>query len=94
MDRYAGLVGVEGQHVTVQAGMKLCVLNDVLAQHGLALPVHGTIAEQTVSGAIPFDRPNDIDILSMRPRIRPSRPSSATANPKLAGRARSGSVWP
>jgi len=52
LDRYAKLLGVEGSLVTVQAGMKLRDLNDALAELELALPVNGSIAEQTVSGAI------------------------------------------
>lgn len=38
--------------VTVQAGMPLRVLNEVLAAHGLALPNLGDIDAQTISGAI------------------------------------------
>lgn len=52
LDQYNQLISIEGQLVTVQAGMKLWELNQVLAQHGLALPILGTIALQTVAGAI------------------------------------------
>lgn len=52
LDRYKNLVEIEGCLVTVQAGMKICELNEILAAHNLALPTMGTIAEQTVSGAI------------------------------------------
>ena len=52
LDRYKNLVQVEGSLVTVQAGMKICELNEILAAHDLALPTMGTIAQQTVSGAI------------------------------------------
>ena len=52
LDRYKNLVKVEGCLVTVQAGMKICELNEILAAYNLALPTMGTIAEQTVSGAI------------------------------------------
>jgi L-gulono-1,4-lactone dehydrogenase len=52
LDQYKQVVSIEGNLVTVQAGMKLCELNQVLAPHGLALPTLGTIALQTVSGAI------------------------------------------
>jgi FAD/FMN-containing dehydrogenase len=38
--------------VTVQAGMTIGELNDILAERHLALPVLGTITKQTVSGAI------------------------------------------
>ena len=52
LDRYKNLVKLEGCLVTVQAGMRICELNEILAAHNLALPTMGTIAEQTVSGAI------------------------------------------
>lgn len=52
LDRYKNLVEIEGCLVTVRAGMKICELNEILAAHNLALPTMGTIAEQTVSGAI------------------------------------------
>ncbi len=52
LDRYRRLLRAEGRLVTVQAGMKLRDLNEALAERGLALPVSGSIAEQTVSGAI------------------------------------------
>ena len=52
LDRYKNLVKVEGTLITVQAGMKICELNEILAAHNLALPTMGTIAKQTVSGAI------------------------------------------
>lgn len=37
--------------VTVQAGIPLQALVDVLATHGLALPILGSIAEQSIAGA-------------------------------------------
>jgi FAD/FMN-containing dehydrogenase len=52
LDRYNNVVSIEGNRVTVQAGMKLQELNQILAQHGLALPILGTIVLQTVAGAI------------------------------------------
>jgi nucleoside-diphosphate-sugar epimerase len=52
LDRYDKLLAADGRLVTVQAGMKLRDLNDALAALKLALPVNGSIAEQTVSGAI------------------------------------------
>ncbi len=52
LDGYNKLERVEDCLVTVQAGMKLRNLNNELAKWNLALPVLGSIAEQTVSGAI------------------------------------------
>jgi L-gulonolactone oxidase len=53
-DRLAGLVGVdrERKQVTVQAGMRLHVLGEILAAHDLALANLGDIDVQTVAGAI------------------------------------------
>jgi L-gulono-1,4-lactone dehydrogenase len=52
LDRYNQVLTVEGTLVSVQAGMVLRDLNDLLARHHLALPVLGSIAAQTVAGAI------------------------------------------
>jgi L-gulono-1,4-lactone dehydrogenase len=54
LDRLAGLVSVDrtARLVTVQAGMRLRELNEVLAAHGLALPNLGDIDAQTIAGAI------------------------------------------
>jgi L-gulono-1,4-lactone dehydrogenase len=52
LERYRDLVDIDGERVTVQAGMQLCQLNQVLAEHGLALPVLGSVTEQTISGAV------------------------------------------
>jgi L-gulono-1,4-lactone dehydrogenase len=52
LDRLAGLVGIREKQVTVQAGMRLRVLNRILAEHGLALPNLGDIDAQTVAGAL------------------------------------------
>ncbi len=52
LDRHAGLVAVDGDLVTVRAGMRLHALNDALADHALALPNLGDIDRQTVAGAI------------------------------------------
>jgi len=52
LHRLAGLVAVDGDLVTVQAGMPLHRLNAVLAEHGLAMPNLGDIDQQTVAGAI------------------------------------------
>jgi L-gulono-1,4-lactone dehydrogenase len=52
LDRYDRLLKVEGPLVTVQAGMRIRDLNEILARNHLALPVSGSIAAQTVSGAI------------------------------------------
>ncbi len=54
LDRLAGLVSLDRDRklVTVQAGMALRALNQILAEHGLALPNLGDIDQQTVSGAL------------------------------------------
>jgi L-gulonolactone oxidase len=52
LDRYDQVVSIRGSLVTVQAGMTLRRLNEVLAEQNLALPVSGSIVDQTVSGAI------------------------------------------
>src|SRR4051812_31031430 len=52
LSRLAGLVGIEGDLVTVQAGMPMYALNALLAAHGLAMPNLGDIDAQTVAGAI------------------------------------------
>jgi L-gulono-1,4-lactone dehydrogenase len=52
LDRMAGLVSVDGRLVTVQAGMRLSDLVEVLAAHGLAMPNLGDINDQTISGAL------------------------------------------
>jgi FAD-linked oxidoreductase len=53
-DRLAGLVSVDRAErlVTVQAGMRLRNLVEILAAHGLALLNLGDINEQTIAGAI------------------------------------------
>ncbi len=45
-------VNVAERLITVQAGMRLGVLNRTLAEHGLAMPTLGDIDAQSVSGAI------------------------------------------
>jgi sugar-1,4-lactone oxidase-like protein len=54
LDRYDRVVSVdaEAMRVTVQAGVRLGDLNDHLAGHGLALTNLGSIADQTLAGAI------------------------------------------
>ncbi|MET0494951.1 MAG: FAD-binding protein, partial [Actinoplanes sp.] len=52
LNRLAGLVRIEGNLVTVQAGMPMSALNALLATHGLAMPNLGDIDAQTVAGAI------------------------------------------
>ncbi|SDZ35348.1 L-gulonolactone oxidase [Micromonospora pattaloongensis] len=54
LTRLAGPVAVDRarRRVTVQAGMPLHALNELLAAHGLALPNLGDIDAQTVAGAI------------------------------------------
>jgi L-gulonolactone oxidase len=52
LDNYNRLLKVNGNSVTVQAGMRIRDLHQHLAEHHLALPVNGSITEQTVSGAV------------------------------------------
>lgn len=54
MNRMARLVDVDQDsgRVVVEAGMPLYRLNELLAQHGLAMPNLGDIDQQTISGAI------------------------------------------
>jgi L-gulonolactone oxidase len=53
-DGLRGLINIDrlSRLVTVQAGMPLSVLNQILADHGLALPNLGDIDSQTIAGAI------------------------------------------
>ncbi len=52
--RMSGLISVdrEARLVTVHAGTDLCLLNEELAGHGLAMPNLGDINVQTIAGAI------------------------------------------
>jgi len=52
LHRLGGLVAIDGELVTVQAGMTLHQLNRILAENGLAMPNLGDIDHQTVAGAI------------------------------------------
>lgn len=52
LDRYNRLLRIDNDLVTVQAGIQLRALHRALAAAGLALPVSGAIAEQTLAGAI------------------------------------------
>lgn len=54
LSRYNRVLRVDpvARQVTVQAGIRLDVLNEVLASHGLALDNLGAITEQTAAGAI------------------------------------------
>ncbi|HYI95004.1 MAG TPA: NAD-dependent epimerase/dehydratase family protein [Bryobacteraceae bacterium] len=52
LDRYKQILAVNGNLVTVEAGITLTELNEELARHNLALPILGSITAQTVSGAI------------------------------------------
>ncbi|MEV6600337.1 D-arabinono-1,4-lactone oxidase [Actinoplanes sp. NPDC051346] len=52
LHRLNDLISVAGDLVTVQAGMPLFRLNELLAEHGLAMPNLGDIDHQTVAGAI------------------------------------------
>jgi hypothetical protein len=52
LDQYQQVVSIEDSLVTVQAGLKICDLNEILGQHNLALPILGAIDKQTVAGAV------------------------------------------
>ncbi len=52
LDQYNRLIDVEDNLVTVEAGMTISELNELLAKYNLALPIVGAIDKQTVSGAI------------------------------------------
>ncbi len=52
LEDYNQVLSVEGHRVTVQSGIRLWQLNNFLADQGLALPTLGTIAQQSVAGAI------------------------------------------
>ncbi len=54
LDRLAGLVAVDraSGEVTVRGGTRLFALNELLSREGLAMPVLGSIAQQSVAGAI------------------------------------------
>jgi L-gulono-1,4-lactone dehydrogenase len=52
LDGLTDLVSIEGDRVTVQAGMPLATLNRILTAYGLALPNLGDIDVQTVAGAL------------------------------------------
>ena len=52
LEQYNQVLKTEGTLVTVQSGLRLRELNDFLAGQGLALPTLGTIAQQSVAGAI------------------------------------------
>ena len=52
LDRMSRVVAVDGNDVTVQAGIRLHDLNDRLAGLGLALPNLGDIDRQSIAGAI------------------------------------------
>lgn len=48
----SGVVRIDGDRATVRGGTRLRDLNVALAQRGLAMPILGSIAGQTVAGAI------------------------------------------
>lgn len=52
MKRIVDVGGPDGRDVTVQAGIRLHELNDLLAHGGLALPNLGDIDRQSIAGAI------------------------------------------
>ncbi|KDO17747.1 hypothetical protein SPRG_16846 [Saprolegnia parasitica CBS 223.65] len=51
LENYASLLELTQDTITVQAGMPLHVLNEILAAHQRALPNVGAVAVQTVAGA-------------------------------------------
>ncbi len=52
LDRWSGVTATGDGTVTVRAGTRLCDLNAELARRGLALPILGSIAQQSVAGAV------------------------------------------
>lgn len=52
LDSLDAIVAIEGEHVTVQAGIRLHVLVERLAERGLALPITGSILVQSLAGAL------------------------------------------
>ena len=52
LDKYQGLVLVDGNQVTVKAGTKLKVLGELLYEQGLAMENLGDIDVQSIAGAI------------------------------------------
>lgn len=52
LEAYRAPVRVEGNQVTVPAGMLLKDICEILAEHHLALPILGSVKEQTISGAV------------------------------------------
>lgn len=52
LDAMTGLIETGDGTVTVHAGTRLWQLNDLLAERGLALPILGSIAQQSIAGAI------------------------------------------
>jgi FAD/FMN-containing dehydrogenase len=52
LDRMSGVLAYDGGSVRVKAGTRLRDLNRDLAEHGRALPILGSISQQSVAGAI------------------------------------------
>src|SRR5438067_5766510 len=52
LDRLSRVLSIDGERVTVEAGIRLDALNETLAARGLALGVIGSIARQSIAGAI------------------------------------------
>lgn len=52
LDRFAGVIARDDTTVTVRAGTRLRDLNAALAADGYALPIVGSIAEQSLAGVI------------------------------------------
>lgn len=102
LDRLAEPVSIDPKtgEVTVEAGMRLRTLNELLARHGLAMPVLGSIAEQSVAGAISTgthgSAPRLGTLASLVSRLRMVLPdgsvaeASATEQPELFQAARVG----
>src|SRR5260221_9266146 len=52
LDNLSRVLGIDGDCVTAEAGIRLDALNEALAARGLALGVIGSIARQSIAGAI------------------------------------------
>jgi len=52
LDAWEGIEAVDGDRVRVRGGTRLWRLNALLAERGLALPIVGSIAAQSIAGAI------------------------------------------
>ena len=86
MGRMARLVDVDQDsgRVVVEAGMPLYRLNELLAQHGLAMPNLGDIDQQTISGADLHRHPRH---RGQADRARGSGPGAGAGAGRRLGRA-------